>query len=231
MPQVVVYGAGYMGAEVAETILGDRKGDWELLGFVDDAPGSQGSRVVGLTVLGPVEWIADHPNAQVALGVGHPVTRHRMVQRVDALGGSWATVVDPSCTVLPSSDIGEGSIVFAGCVISSRARLGRLTYLNYQTVVSHDASLAENACVMTHCALSGAVRVGTGAFIGVGVSTCQGVAIGQWATVGAGAAVVTDIPALCVAVGVPAKPIRHYDSWEDMPRPRYLATRQLSCAT
>ena len=54
-------------------------------------------------------------------------------------------------------------------------------------------------------AISGAVKVGDLAMMGVGSCAIQGVTIGKGAMVGAGAAVVRDIPDGALAVGVPAR--------------------------
>ena len=208
-----------MGAEVAETILAAKgaDADWDLLGFLDDAPSRIGQHVIGLPVLGSADWIAEHRDTQVAMGIGHPWTRYTAARRLDTIGVTWATVIGPDCTISPSATVNEGTVVFAGSVLSSRSSLGRLCYLNYRAIVSHDASVGDFACIMAQVTLSGDVKVGEGAFVGVGVSTRQGVSIGAWSLIGAGASVVCDIPPCCVAVGVPAKPIRHYENPEQMP--------------
>ena len=219
MTPVAVYGVGGMGREVAETVRAAAAAgqDWSVLGFLDDSPASQGARVLDLPVLGPGEWIADHPQVKLVLGIGHPWTRHRVVNEALALGGEWVSIIHPQVVVAPSASVGEGSVVFAGCVLSARSRLGRFSYLNYNAVVSHDAVVGDFAWIMSQVALSGNVRVGEGAFVGVGASTRQGVSIGEWTIIGAGAAVVRDIPPFCVAVGVPAKPIRYYEEPCQMP--------------
>jgi acetyltransferase-like isoleucine patch superfamily enzyme len=56
------------------------------------------------------------------------------------------------------------------------------------------------------------VRIGAGAFLGIGVIVLGGVTIGENACVGAGAVVTSDIPKQCVAVGNPARVVRHWDS-------------------
>ena len=105
MPQVVVYGAGGNGREIAETIIAARAAgvDWKLLGFLDDAQESQGTKVMGLPVLGPGEWLADHPKAQPVMGLGHPCHRRTAAQKIEKLGRTWATVVDPRAVVFPSA--------------------------------------------------------------------------------------------------------------------------------
>jgi len=52
------------------------------------------------------------------------------------------------------------------------------------------------------------IRVGNNVFLGAGVKVLPGVTIGDNVIVGAGAIVVSDLPSDCVAVGLPAKPVR-----------------------
>lgn len=217
--KVVIYGAGGMGRELAENVA-DAAGSgapWEVIGFLDDAPGRTGLRVLGWPVLGPGTWIAEHRDTQVMLGIGHPLLRRTIVQRVLDLGGRWATFVHPSSIVFPSARLGDGTVVFAGAIVSSCASLAPYSYVNYQSVVSHDAVLGQYSCLMTHVVLAGSVKVGEGSFLGVGVSTRQNVGIGDWTIVGAGATVIHDIPSLCVATGTPARTSRSYASPEEMP--------------
>lgn len=219
MPDVVVYGAGGMGREVAETVLAAAHDGQplNLLGFLDDRPGSAGEQLLGLPILGPGAWLAQHPTVRVVMGIGHPLTRFRVVEKLAAFDARWATVLHPTVTRMPSATVGQGVVVFAGCTLSSAAALGDFTYLNYHTVVSHDAYVQDFACVMAQVALSGSVTVGRGAFVGVGVSTRQGVSIGEWSIIGAGASVVRDVPPLSIAMGVPAVTTRQYPSFDQMP--------------
>jgi tetrahydrodipicolinate N-succinyltransferase len=54
------------------------------------------------------------------------------------------------------------------------------------------------------------VIIKEGARIGARVLILAGVTIGEGSVIGAGAVVVNDIPPHCLAVGVPAKPIRYF---------------------
>ncbi|MGQ9730182.1 MAG: acetyltransferase [Candidatus Zipacnadales bacterium] len=219
MTDLVVYGAGGMGAEVAEMVLAcaEQGAAWRLVGFLDDDESLLGTKVVGVPVLGNSGWIAQHPGVKVALGIGHPRVRREVIAKLEKLGAEWATVWDPCCRVFPSARLGEGTVVFADCIVSSRAQLGRFVYLNYNAIVSHDAILGDNVCVMPNVAIAGNVRIGEGVFLGSGVSVRQGVTIGKWSLIGAGATVVENIPPYCVAVGVPARPLRFYKSPDEMP--------------
>jgi acetyltransferase-like isoleucine patch superfamily enzyme len=78
--------------------------------------------------------------------------------------------------------------------------------------------------ILTHSALMSGynekedfrpVVIKDGARIGVGVIILAGVTIGQGSVIGAGAVVTTNIPPYCLAVGVPAKPVKYYKSEKD----------------
>lgn len=60
-------------------------------------------------------------------------------------------------------------------------------------------------------ALCQRVTLKKGAWIGAGVTIMPGVTIGENSIIGAGAVVRKDIPANCIAVGVPAKVVRKLD--------------------
>jgi acetyltransferase-like isoleucine patch superfamily enzyme len=54
------------------------------------------------------------------------------------------------------------------------------------------------------------VVIKKGARISINVTILPGVTIGEGAVIGAGAVVTKDIPDKCLAVGIPAKPIKFY---------------------
>ena len=219
MAQIVIYGAGGNGQEIADVIVAAREAgaDWELLGYVDDAPDNQGHQGLGLPVVGTGDWLVAHPEVHVAMGVAHPRIRRIIAARVDAIGSRWATVVHPDAVVSPSSEMGEGCVVFAGAVLSCNSRLGRLVQVSFNAVVHHDTRVGDLSWLTANVVLAGHVDVGTGSFVGMGAHVRQGVSVGEWVLLGSGASVVRDVESYCVAVGVPARPIRHYSTPEEMP--------------
>mgnify|MGYP001007268169 FL=1 len=61
---------------------------------------------------------------------------------------------------------------------------------------------------MPATAIAGDVTLSEGCYLGINSCIINGVSIGAWSIIGAGAAVIHDIPSRVVAVGVPAKPIK-----------------------
>ena len=215
---LVIYGAGGMAPQIAEAVLdtADDGADMALIGFIDDDQRLHGTEILGFPVLGGSDWLESRAGVGVVLGVGHPLLRHR-ISTTGTVQSRLVSIIHPDAWVSRHAVVGQGTVVMRQCIVSCRCQVGIASHLNYGVYMSHDATVGSWACVMAHSALSGGVRVGDGAFIGVGVSTRQGVCVGEWSLVGAGAAVVRAIPSFCVAAGVPASPIRHYSSPQQMP--------------
>ena len=78
-------------------------------------------------------------------------------------------------------------------------------------MVGHDTVIKDCAAFMPSCNISGEVLIEEGVYCGTGVKIIKQTSIGEYATIGAGAMVIRPIPGRCVAVGVPAKPIKFHE--------------------
>jgi len=72
------------------------------------------------------------------------------------------------------------------------------------------------------------IKVGNNVFLGLGVTVLPGVTIGDNVVVGSGAIVAEDIPSNCVAIGVPARPIKTLDEYWTSIEPRIIPTKDMS---
>ncbi len=86
--------------------------------------------------------------------------------------------------------------------------VGQHAIINTGCTIDHDCMIGNYAHISPGVNLAGGVAVGEGTHLGISSCVIPRCSIGDWSVVGAGAAVVRDIPSRCVAVGVPAKPIR-----------------------
>jgi acetyltransferase-like isoleucine patch superfamily enzyme len=93
--------------------------------------------------------------------------------------------------------------------------------------VTHDGGVWVFRGRRPDCDLIAPITVGSNVFLGSGTTVLPGVSIGDNVVVGAGAVVARDLPSDCVAVGVPAKPIRSLDEYWTSVEPRLMPTKLL----
>jgi sugar O-acyltransferase (sialic acid O-acetyltransferase NeuD family) len=217
--QLVVIGSGGFGRETAEAVrtINTAEGQrppWELLGYLDDNESTWGRIVSRSPVLGPLDMLADLPDARVVVCTGHPgdyTSKQRIVERLGLPPERYATVVHPAAVVPRSCQPGPGTVVLAGAVATTDVEIGAHIGVMPQAVLTHDDQIEDYVTLGAQACLAGRVRVEQGAYLGAGCQIRGDVIIGAWALVGMGAVVLHDVPAGEVWAGVPARPLRPQD--------------------
>ena len=212
--KVVILGAGGLAREVSQVICDVNRsgGDIEVQGFIDENPANWGSKLCGIPILGDFQWFESaraKSDLKVICAVGSPRAKSSLVGREEQSGLSFATITHPSVWASEYVEIGLGTVITAGCILTTQIKVGNHVYLNLDTTVGHDVVIEDFVNVAPGCHISGNVILRRGVDLGTGAVILQGVTIGEWAVIGAGAAVVEDIPENAVAVGVPAKVVKY----------------------
>jgi sugar O-acyltransferase (sialic acid O-acetyltransferase NeuD family) len=182
---------------------------WPSIEFFDDAwPNLQRNGVWpvagGTTAL--IERLADFDGVVVAIGDNN--TRHAKLLELQAAGARLVTVIHPAASVSRYALIGEGTVIFAGAVVNADTSVGLGGILNTSCSIDHDCVLGESVHISPGARLAGGVQVGSQSWVGIGASVRQLIRIGQRVMVGAGSAVVSDVPDDVTVAGVPAKRMR-----------------------
>jgi serine O-acetyltransferase len=127
-------------------------------------------------------------------------------------------------------------IVFA-VVLPPSARLGHDVLLSYEglgTVIHRHAVIGNHVTIGTGISIGGRAghsqvpAIDEGAMIGSGAKVLGPLRVGKYASIGANAVVLTDVPDYGVAVGVPSR-VARIDKPEDVPN--YRAYRESRDAT
>lgn len=205
---LVIVGAGGMAREIAWLVADINKEipeRWQLIGFWDKDHNS-GATIHGVPVIDEEAVKSWLPDVWAIVAIGNPVIREHAVARVKQLGCRLATLVHPSVRYDQSSvSIGEGTMICAGTILTVDVSVGSNVLINLDCTITHDCVIEDFATLSPGVHLSGHTIIRRGAYVGAGAVTVEDHEIGTQSTVGAGAVVVTDIPADVTAVGVPAK--------------------------
>ncbi|MCQ4246370.1 acetyltransferase [Stutzerimonas decontaminans] len=206
MRRLAILGASGHGKVVADTA---ECCGWNSINFFDDAwPEVQVNDVwpvVGNTT-GLLEQLPQYDGFIVAIG-SNRIRLEKLLQ-LRAAGGRMATLVHPAATVSRYANIEEGTVIFAGAVVNASTHIKLGSILNTACSVDHDCVIGRAVHISPGARLAGGVHIGDESWVGIGASVRQLVAIGQRVMVGAGAAVVGDIPDDVMVAGVPAKRLR-----------------------
>lgn len=204
--RILLLGAGGHGKAIADLLLS--VGGFEPVGFLDVMPKT--SQVLGLPVLGDESLLAALAKQGIALAhasVGNNEQRLAAAGRLTAAGFALPSLTHPAALIGHGARLGDGAAILARAVIGPEAEIGPLALINTGAIVEHDCVVKEAAHIGPGAVLAGGVRVGAGALIGAGAVVRPGLVIGDGAVIGAGAAVVENIAAGTLAMGVPARAI------------------------
>jgi sugar O-acyltransferase (sialic acid O-acetyltransferase NeuD family) len=215
MIDLVIIGAGGAGREAFWVFQEENRvaRKWNVLGFIDESPALHGASFCDVPVLGDFSWLErnSNKNFQGLCAVGTPKVRKHLVQRLEGLGLSFATVIHPSARLSEWVEIGPGSLICAGAILTTQVKIGAHSIINIACSISHDTVVGAYCNINPGCHIAGAVQIGDGVDLGIGASVIQNRKIGEWSIIGAGAVVTTNIPSNVTAVGVPCGVIKMHE--------------------
>lgn len=214
MRKIAIYGAGGFGREVLQMIRDINAAafssiPWDPVGFLVDTKYVNGNPVHGLPLLDPATWLPANPDVDIVIAVGAPATRRRIAQSIASFyDNKFATLIHPRAWIGAEVQLGEGTIICAGCLITTDIRIGNHVHVNIGATVGHDAQLCDFTTLNPSVNVSGNVTLSEGAEIGTGSIIIPNAHIGNWCIVGAGSVITKPAPANATLVGAPAKVIK-----------------------
>jgi acetyltransferase-like isoleucine patch superfamily enzyme len=119
----------------------------------------------------------------------------------------YATAIDPSVQYPEGCRIGRGSILLRNVTLTASVTLGSHVVAMPSVTFTHDDDVADFATFAAGASLGGGVHIGRAAYLGMNSSVRERTSVGAYATVGMGAAVLSNVPDGETWVGVPAHAI------------------------
>jgi len=208
--KVAIYGAGGFAREVAWLA---ESSDLDVVCFIDDDPHQRGKTLNGIPVMGLEDAKGRYPDASLVVAVGSPQVRERMAKKAADWGFSFATIIHPRVERSRWIEVGDGSVIAAGNILTTNIRLGKHVQINLDCTIGHDVVMEDYVTLAPGVHVSGWVRLGKRVYVGTGAVIINGtkeapLVIGDDAVIGAGAVVTKSVPTGVTVVGVPARPIR-----------------------
>ena len=150
---------------------------------------------------------ADLPfNTLVILGMGSPEARS-FCYKTNETRFVFPVFINAGADFGLNSEVGEGTTVASGCVITTDVHIDKGCYINIQVTIGHDSQIGEFSLINPGATISGGVKIGARVLIGANATVLDNIEIGEGATIGAGAVVTRNVAAGVTVVGVPARPI------------------------
>lgn len=208
MKKIVIYGNSSM-AEVVAEYIGNTPG-YEVVAFTIDKELVSGSEF-GHKRLIAIDELSDFFGKNeiellvlTAFGQGSPrILKKQKSEELKSKGFRLSSFIDPSAYVAPSATVGENCIILNRAIVEPFAVLDDGVFLRSDAYVSHGSHIGEYSYLAPRATLAGKVEVGRFCFLGVNCTIHDRKKVGDYAIIGGGAVVTSDVPEYGVIKAAP----------------------------
>ena len=208
MSELILLAASGLAREVLAMVRSS--GQYDVLGLLDDDEELSGTSVDGAPVLGTIEDAVKFTHALLLVCLDSGRARESVVERLTELGlteSRYARAIDPTVRPPEGCRIGRGSILLPNVTLTASVTLGEHVVVMPGVTFTHDDDVADFSTFAAGVSLGGGVRIGRAAYLGMNSSVRERMSVGAYATIGMGAAVLSNVPDGETWIGVPAHAI------------------------
>lgn len=149
-----------------------------------------------------------NPNLyEVVVAVADPNQRLRIVESLPN-ETVFTKIIHPTAIISDWVEIGEGSIITAGVILTHNIKIGKHAHLNLNTTIGHDCVIGDYFTTTPACNISGNCDFGNNVYLGTNSSVRQGISICNNVTIGMGGVVVKNIIDPGTYIGNPVKKLK-----------------------
>jgi sugar O-acyltransferase (sialic acid O-acetyltransferase NeuD family) len=196
MMERVLVGAGGFAREVKAHL-----GDYLMKCFVDDSYWKENDdNIYPLSSFDPSIY-------EALVVIGDPNARKNIVERLPK-STKYFSFIHNSVQILGNDVfIEDGSIICAGCILTTNIKIGSHAHLNLHTTIGHDCEIGDYFTTAPGVKVSGNCKIQECVYIGTNASIKEKISINSFVTIGLNAGVVKNITEPGIYVGTPSKRI------------------------
>ena len=206
MNRLAIIGSGDLGQSIQHYAVNN---GFDVVGFFDDF--RKEKYVNGASVIGKLSDIEDSFKKNLfdtlicAIGYNHLKARQDIYNHFhNDCNVPFATIVDKSCYVDATAQLGEGCVMFPGAFIDKGVVLEDNVLLNICVTIAHDTKVKAHTFISPRVAIAGFSIIGSRCMIGINSTIIDNVKIGDDIRLGGGTLVIKDLEKSGLYVGSPA---------------------------
>lgn len=175
---------------------------YDIAAFVDR---ERSKDIYGIPVLSEDEYDASLP---AIIAIGNSDIREKIFKKIIAKNPAtfFPVLIDPYARILNLNtiSIGQGSIIFAGTVMTCDISIGEFAHLNLNTTIGHDSKIGDFFTTAPSVNIAGNSKIGKNVYFGSGSGCKEKLNICDYVKIGMGSTVVKDITESGTYIGIPA---------------------------
>lgn len=211
MENIIIVGSSGHAKYTADII--EKEGKYKIIGLLDSFK-KPGMVSFGYQIIGEIEdlpiLIKKYSVKGGIIAVGDNWDRNQVCQKIRRTIPDFffISAIHPSAILARNVNIGQGTVLGAGAIVSVDAQVGDFCILSTNSSLGHDGIMEDFSSIAPNSTIGGNVSIGTFSAISLGANIIEKISIGEHTVIGAGATVLKDIGSYSVAYGIPAKVIR-----------------------
>ncbi len=199
---LLIIGASGHGKVVADVAI--KMNRWKKVAFLDDNENIKSS--IGIEVIGKTNECFNYiDTSDIVVAIGSNIVREQFIEQLIAAGASIPILIHPNAIIGTQVAFGVGTVIMAGAIINSSAKVGQGCIINTGATIDHDCIIDDYVHISPGVHLAGTVTIGKNSWLGIGCIVSNNICITRDCVVGAGAVVIKDISDKGIYVGVPAR--------------------------
>ena len=209
MKRIAIIGSSELGRQIAHHA---RCNGYVVSGFFDDF--QKDETVDGIPVFGTCDSVCSSYNQSLfdelicAIGYNHFDFRQYIYERFMQEKIPFATLVDKSCHIDSTAQIGNGSVLYPGVFIDKGVKIGDNVLVNLCSTISHDSSIGSHTFIAPRVAIAGFTQIGKRCMLGINSTVIDNVCVADDVRLGGGGLIINNLDKSGLYVGVPARLIR-----------------------